>query len=60
MNESQIQRLVAIRTEIEITIDAINDGEIDLFDLDDLIKAHESGSIKHAAYTSVQAIFATN
>ena len=60
LNLAQIARRNAINAEIEITLDALADCEIDLECLAMLLDEQEEGSIKHAAYTCVFSIMASN
>lgn len=50
MNVEQKARFDAIKAEIEITMDAFNDGEIDAERIRKLASYAQEGSFQHAAY----------
>lgn len=56
LTEAQAARKAGIIAQMEMTIEAIQDGEIDLDDLDDLICESNPCTVDHAAYTLVMAI----
>lgn len=56
MTNAQIDRMVAIRVEVEITMSAYEEGEITLEGLHDLLKRWPVGSMRHAAYATCIAI----
>lgn len=56
MTKAQLDRMVAIRVEVEITMSAYEEREITLADLHDLLKKWPVGSMRHAAYATCIAI----